>query len=178
MGLRTYGVAVLSAAATLWAMSGTQKERPVLASTEPERVRALEFSAAAHPESVEATRALAQAYLDVRQPGLAIVLVGGAAPAVHDDVRVQHVFARALVDEGRDEEALAVEGDVVSRCRPVTEGAPAPVGCDGVLLASAMRRRDILGELVSLGVEDAQAHPEMSLVAYQKATREARVMLQ
>ena len=73
MGLRTYGVAVLSAAAALWAMSGTQKEKPVLTATEPEGVRALEFSAAAHPESVESTRALAQAYLDVRQPGLAVV---------------------------------------------------------------------------------------------------------
>jgi hypothetical protein len=178
MGLRTYGVAVLSAAAALWAMSGTQKERPVLAATEPEGVRALEFNAAAHPESVESTRALAQAYLDVRQPGLAVVLVQGAPPTVHADVRVQHVFARALVDEGRDEEALAVEDDVVSRCHPVAEGAPAPVGCDGLLLASAMRRSDILRELVSLGVEDAQAHPEMSLVAYQNATREARVMVQ
>jgi len=50
--------------------------------------------------------------------------------------------------------------------------------CDAVLLASAMRRTDILRELVALGVEDAQAHPEMSLVAYQNATREARVMVQ
>jgi hypothetical protein len=41
-----------------------------------------------------------------------------------------------------------------------------------------MRRTDILHELVALGVEDAQAHPEMSLVAYQNATREARVMVQ
>ena len=178
MGLRVYGVAVLAAGGLLWAMSGTQKEKPVLAAAEPDGVRALEFAAAAHPESAESTRALAQAYLDVRQPGLAIVLVEGAAPTVHDDVRVQHVYARALVDEGRNDEALAVEGAVVARCHPIAEGAPASDGCDGVLLASAMRRSDILRELVSLGVEDAQAHPEMSLVAYQNATREARVMVQ
>lgn len=178
MGARVYGVAVLAAGGLLWAMSGTPKEKPVLAAAEPQGVRALEFNAAAHPESAESTRALAQAYLDVRQPGLAIVLVEGAAPTVHDDVRVQHVYARALVDEGRNDEALAVEGGVVARCHPVAEGAPAPSGCDGVLLASAMRRSDILRELVSMGVEDAQAHPEMSLVAYQNATREARVMVQ
>jgi hypothetical protein len=178
MGLRTYGVAVLAAAGLLWAMSGTQREKPVLAATEPEAVRALEANAAAHPADVDATRVLAQAYLDARQPGLAIVLVDGARPAVHDDVRVQHVYARALVDEGRNDEALAVEKGVVARCRPLAEGAPAAAGCDSVLLASAMRRTDILRELVSLGVEDAQAHPEMSLVAYQNATREARVMVQ
>jgi hypothetical protein len=178
MGLRAYGVAVLVAAAGLWAMSGTQREKPVLAATAPDAVRVLEFNAAEQPDSVEATRALAQAYLDARQPGLAIVLVEGSKRTVHDDVRIQHVYARALVDGGRDEEALAVETGVVTACHPVAEGAPAPAGCDPVLLASAMRRTDILRELVALGVEDAQAHPEMSLVAYQNATREARVMVQ
>jgi hypothetical protein len=178
MGLRVVGVAVVAAAAALWAMSGTQREKPVLAATEPDAVRMLELSVAAHPTDVEATRSLAQAYLDARQPGLAVVLVEGASPQVRSDVRVQHVFARALVDEGRNEEALAVERGVVAACRPLAEGTAAPQGCDAVVLASAMRRTDILRELVSLGVEDAQAHPEMSLVAYQNATREARVVMQ
>jgi hypothetical protein len=178
MGLRAYGVTVLAAAAALWVMSGTQREKPVLAATEPEAVRTLEVAAAAHPGNAEATRALAQAYLDARQPGLAVVLVEGAAPTVRDDVRVQHVYARALVDAGRNEEALAVEKGVVAACRPLAEGASARPGCDPTLLASAMRRTDILSELVSLGVNDAQANPEISLVAYQNATREARVMVQ
>ena len=47
-----------------------------------------------------------------------------------------------------------------------------------MILASATRRVGILRELVSRGVEDAQAHPEETLVAYQNATREARVMVQ
>src|SRR5580704_4375806 len=98
MGLRGCGVAVLMAAAGLWAMSGTQREKPVLAETAPDAVRVLEFNAAAQPDSVDATRALAQAYLDARQPGLAIVLVEGSKTTVHDDVRIQHVYARALVD--------------------------------------------------------------------------------
>jgi hypothetical protein len=178
MGPQGYGVAVLTAATALWAMSGTQKERPLLATLEPEGIHALELAAASRPLSVESTRALAQAYLDATQPGLAIVLVEEAAAAVKGDVRVQHVYARALVDEGRNEEALAVERGVVSRCHPVGEDAPATAGCDAVLLAAASRRCDILRELVLLGVEDAQAQPEASLVAYQNATREARVMVQ
>lgn len=177
MGLRTYGVTVVAAAAVLWGLTGTQREKPVLAATQPEAVRVLEVKAAAHPADVEATRALAQAYLDARQPGLAVVLIEGAPATVRSDVRAEHVYARALVDEGRNEEALAVEQSVVVACRPLAEGADA-AGCDPVLFASALRRTDILRELVSLGVEDAQAHPEMSLVAYQNATREARVVMQ
>jgi hypothetical protein len=177
MGPRAYGVGVVAAAALLWAMGGTQRERPVLASSAPQAIQVLEMNAAAHPADVEATRALAQAYLDAHQPGLAVALVEGARSPVREDVRVEHVYARALVDSGRNEEALATERSVVAACRPLTEGGPAPHGCDPVLLASAMRRTDILRELVSLGVEDAQAHPEMSLVAYQNATREARVMV-
>jgi hypothetical protein len=182
MGLRAYGLAVLTAAAGLWMMSGTQREKPVLAAAAtPDAVKSLEADVAAHradQADAEDVRRLAQAYLDARQPGLAVVLVEGAAPAVKNDVRVQHVYARALVDQGRNGEALAVERNVVARCRPITEGAPAVEGCDSLILASAMRRADILSELVSLGVQDSQAHPEASLVAYQNATREARVMVQ
>ncbi len=178
MGLRAYGVAMLAAAGALWVMSGTQREKPVLAATAPEAIRALEGGVVSHPGDVEASRSLAQAYLDARQPGLTVVLVEGAAPGVRGDVRVQHVYARALVDAGRNEEALAAERRVVGACAPLVEGAPAPQGCDAVLLASATRRVQILHELVSLGVEDAVAHPEASLLAYQNATREARVVVQ
>jgi hypothetical protein len=178
MGLRSYGVAVLAAAGALWLMGGIQRERPVLAVTAPASVRALEARVAAAPNDPTATRALAQVYLDARQPGLAVVLVRGAPEGVRRDVRVQHVYARALIDEGLDAEALAAEQRVVGACRPLADRRAAPDGCDAVLLASAMRRADILRELVSLGVEDAQAHPEMSLVAYRNATREARVTLQ
>lgn len=178
MGLRAYGVAMLAAATTLWIMSGTQREKPLLAATEPDPVRSLEAAAVAHPGDPDANRALAQAYLDARQPGLAIVLVESAAPPVREDVRVQHVYARALVDEGRNDEALAVEKGVLAACRPLALGEKAAPGCDGTLLASAMRRTDILSELVAQGVEDAQAQPEASLVAYQNATREAHVWVQ
>ena len=178
MELRAYAVAVLAAGAILWAMSGTQKEKPVVSAAEPAGLRTLEMQAALHRADPDAQRALAQAYLDARQPGLAIVLVESAAPPVRTDVRVQHVYARALVDAGRNDEALTAENRVVAACGPALEGRPVAPGCDTVLLASALRRRDILGQLVALGVEDAQAHPEVSLVAYQNATREARVALQ
>jgi hypothetical protein len=37
---------------------------------------------------------------------------------------------------------------------------------------------DILSELVARGVHDPQEHPEETLLAYQNATRQARVMVQ
>jgi hypothetical protein len=175
MGLRAYGVAVLSVAAGLWIMGGTQHEKPVLAATAFEAVRALEATAAARPGDSEATRALAQAYLDARQPGLAVALLQAAVATTRADLRLRHAYARALVDQGRNDDALAVEWEVVAACGPLMDGAPTPPGCDPVLLASAMRRVEILRELVRLGVSDTLAHPEMSLVAYQNATREARV---
>jgi hypothetical protein len=178
MTLRAYGAAVLVAASALWAMSGPEREQPVLAAGAPEPVRALEASVASHPGDSEDTRALAQAYLDAHQPGLAIVLVEAAPPTVRHGVRVQHLYARALIDEGRNDEALDAEGQVVGACRGLAEGDVAPAGCDTVLLASAMRRTDILRELLSLGVKDARAQPEASLVAYQNATREARVAVE
>ncbi len=178
MGLRAFGVTVVAAAAALWMMSGTQREKPLLAATEPEAVRALETQVVANPSDPDATRALAQAYLDAHEPGLAVVLYQSANAVVRADVRVQHVYARALIDEGRNDEALRVERGVMTACRPVTEGAKAPAGCDAVLFASAVRRTEILEELLAHGVQDAQAQPEESLAAYQNATREARVMVQ
>jgi hypothetical protein len=178
MELRSCGVAVLSGAMALWLMSGTQRERPLLGTAPPEAMRSLEATVAERPGDVEPLCALVGAYLDARQPGLAVVLVAGALPAVRADVRVRHAYARALVDEGRNDEALAVERRVVASCRPLADGPSAPHGCDSILLASAMRRADILDALVSLGVEDARAHPEEALVAYQNATREAHVMVQ
>jgi hypothetical protein len=178
MSLRAYGTAVLVAASSLWAMSGPEREQPVLAAGAPEALRALEASVASHPADADDTRALAQAYLDAHQPGLAVVLVEGAPAAVRYRVRVEHVYARALIDEGRNDEALDVERRVVATCRGLAEGDSAPADCDTVLLVSALRRTDILRELLSLGVKDARAQPEASLVAYQNATREARVAVE
>jgi len=177
MELRTHGALVTSAAAALLLMTGPQREKPLLATPAAGSVRVLEESAAARPDDVDAARALAWAYVEARQPGLAVALVGSAPAAVRGDVRVRHVYARALMDQGRGAEALAEEAAVLAACRPLVEGR-AIEGCDTFLLASAMRRTDILRELVSLGVEDAQAHPEETLIAYHNATREVRVMVQ
>jgi hypothetical protein len=159
-------------------MSGTLRERPLVASPGPSSVLAVEERAASHPGDPLATRDLAQAYLDAHQPGLAVVWIEAAPPAVRNDVRVRHVAARALVDQGRNDEALALEREVVAACSATASDTWSSTGCDSVLVASAIRRASILQALVSLGVEDAQAQPEASLIAYRNATREARVWVE
>jgi hypothetical protein len=186
VGVRAFGIAVASILAVLWATSGTQRERPLLGvggagddgpAAAARRVGAFEASAAAHPDDPEALRSLVQAYLEATQPGLALGVLEAAPAAVRAEPRTEHLYARALLDQGRNDDALAAESRVVGACMPIADGAPAAAqrGCDGVLLASALRRTAILKELVALGVTDTLAQPEASLVAYQNATREARV---
>jgi hypothetical protein len=162
MRLWIYGAAGLLGVSVLWIMSGTQRERPLLGSGVLEPLGPLEADATSRPNDAEPTRRLAQAYLDARQPGLAVVLLDAARSTVRADVRVQHIRARALLDQGRNDEALTVERRVVRACGPMDGGASEARGCDDVLVASATRRVAI----------------EASLAAYQNATREARVSLQ
>src|SRR5579864_1814921 len=106
MHLRAFAAAVLVAAGALWVMSDTEKEQPVLGVLSAEVVRATEGNVATNPNDASETASLAQRYVDVRQPGLAITLIEGAPAAVREDVRVQHAYARALIDEGHNTEAL------------------------------------------------------------------------
>lgn len=167
MSVRAWNVSVLTAALGLWLASGTQREKPVLALAKTEAVRALENDVALHPARKEPVIALAQAYLDAQSPGLAVSLVESLPNAVRADVKIDHLYARALVAQGRNQEALSAERRVLAECTVDS--------CDAFLIASAQRRADIIAELLKLGVEDAQAEPEASQIAYHNATRSAQV---
>jgi len=171
MGLRTWNIALLGSILALLAASGTQRERPVIDGPRATGIGALESDARADPRDPRRVARLAQAYVDARVPGLALGLVEDCdTVGTREDPRVQHAYARALLEQGRAADALAVERKVVARC---VEGE----ACDPWLLASATRRADILRELVQLGVEDAIAQPETAAVAYTNATREARLAI-
>ena len=164
---------VLLAMGALWLASGTQSERRVLSPPAggATQIEKLEADVAASPGDDAKVRALGQAYLDAKAPGLALALVERSAPDLKTRPKVEHLYARALLDEGRAADALAVEREVLTTCT-MADGI-----CDAWLVASARRRADILAELVGLGVEDAEADPEVTTVAYHNATREARLAL-
>lgn len=177
MSLRVWNVAVLAAAAAMWLATGTRAAKPVFADdARSAQVRALEADVATHPSDAGKVETLAQAYLDNRAPGLAVSLVEGSPENVQSSPRVEHVYARALVEQGRNQEALVAERRVLDACGELDAAAVAK-GCDASMLASATRRADILDQLVTLGVEDAQAQPEEASLAYRRATREAHAVV-
>ncbi len=171
MGLKWWNVAVLAAVGTLWFAGVTQREKPVLPEAHAARVRTLEAAASARRDDPGSVRALAQAYLDARQPGMALNVVETAPAELRADPTVEHVYARALLEQGRSADALAAEKRVLELC------ASPERTCSSFLVASATRRADILHELVQLGVEDAAANPEQSRLAYQNATRHVTLVV-
>lgn len=180
MDSRSWNLTMLAAIAALWLASGVQREKPILGA--PPRDAAwsvLEADVATHPSDAARRRALAQSYLDARAPGLALRAIESAPAEVRAQPELEHVYARALFEQGRSADALAVERRVVRACSDLKVGRARTSGaCDPWLAASAARRVAIFHELVALGVEDAQAHPEASAIAYHNATREARLALQ
>ncbi len=171
MGVKGWNVAVLVAIGSIWFCGTTQREKPVVGdASHLGRIGLLEGKAAASPKDPGALRELAQAYLDVRQPGMAIGTIERAVQEVREEPTVEHLYARALLDQGRAADALAAEKRVLAKCADPS-GPDLPV-CSTYLIASATRRAGIIEQLVQLGVEDANAQPEASSLAYHNATRQ------
>lgn len=168
MSIKGWNIAVLVAIGAVWFSGTTQREKPAFtgSSSSRDRVGALEMAVATHPNDATTLGQLAQAYLDVHQPGLAVGAVEHAPAATRASADVEHVYARALLDQGRAVDALAAERRVLATC------AGDESSCSSWLVASATRRSEILDQLVQLGVEDASAHPEASRLAYHNATRQ------
>ncbi|MBX3231858.1 MAG: hypothetical protein KIT84_11830 [Labilithrix sp.] len=173
MGVKGWNVAVLVAIGALWFCGTTQREKPVVSdASRTTTLSALESKAAATPNDAATLRNLAQAYLDSNQPGMAVGAIERAPAALRNEPAVDHVYARALLEQGRSADALAAEKRVLARCADPSVEVPA---CSTWLIASATRRAEIIEQLVQLGVEDANAHPEASSLAYHNATRQVSV---
>ena len=170
MGIKGWNVAVLVAIGAIWFAGSTQREKPVVGDAKAgDKIALLEEEVASTPADAAKLRDLAQAYLDAHQPGMALAAIERAPAPLRTDPSVEHLYARALLDQGRSADALAAERRVLARCPDPSIEVPA---CSSYLIASATRRAEILEQLVQLGVEDANAHPEASSLAYQNATRQ------
>jgi hypothetical protein len=113
MGVSGWSALVFAAAAGLWIASGTQREkaRPRGRHSVFARSSVSKAMVVARPSDPRALRELAQAYLDAQAPGLATSLIEHApTAAVRREPREwNHTYARALLDQGRAEEALTTE---------------------------------------------------------------------
>lgn len=168
-GLKAWNLVVVFAIGALWLATSTQREKRVVDDAHTERVGSLEDEAAKSPQDPAALLRLAQAYLDAHASGMAVGVIERAPASLRGAPEVEHLYARALLDQGRSADAQRAELRVLARC---ADPAPEMPPCSSFLVASATRRADILQQLVELGVEDANAHPEASSLAYHNATRQ------
>lgn len=171
-GCAKWNFGLLIAISLMWVASSTHTEKPILSIPDERTLSSLETAVAAAPEDAQLTLKLAQRYLDASASGLAVRAVENAPLSVRTQPEVAHLFARALIEQGRAKEALAIERSVHRECLAF-DGA-----CTPWLVTSAIRRIGILDELVALGVEDAATDSEASLLAYQHATRQVGFIAQ
>lgn len=139
-----------------------------LAGVQPERLQQLESQAAVAP-TAGSVAALAGAYLDHNQSGLATAVLEKAPRELRDRPEIAHLYARALFHRGRAREALAVARDASQTC--ADGGACAPW-----LVAKTTRQVAFFEQMVAAGIDDPQANPDATLAAYDRSTHAVRLV--
>lgn len=171
MGLKRWNIAVVVAVGLIWCVGATQREKPVVGEPYASRAAQLEARLAEQPDDPTRLRELAQVYLDARAPGMALSLIEHAPELLRNEPTVEHTYARALLGQGRSTDALAVEQKLLAQCTGPT-AAPPPPACTPHLIASATRYKNVLEQLVQLGVDDMTANPEAGNLAYINGTHQ------
>jgi hypothetical protein len=128
----------------------------------------LESQAAVTP-TAGAVAALAGAYLDRNQPGLATAVLEKAPREVRDRPEIAHLYARALFHRGQAREALAVAREASDACAETAACAP-------WLLAKTMRQAAFLEQVVAAGIDDPQKNPDAIRIAYDRSTHAVRLV--
>jgi predicted Zn-dependent protease len=139
----------------------------VLKNGSPELAQ-LEADAALAPTSTAKTAALAGAYLDRDQPGLATAVIEKAPRQVREKPEVAQLYARALFHRGRAREALAVARDASEAC--------ADSACPAWLVAKTARQVAFFEQVVAAGIDDPQDDPAATRAAYERSTHEVRLV--
>lgn len=134
----------------------------------PADIPQLESEAAVAP-SARAVAALAGAYLDRSQPGLATAVIERAPRDVRDRPEVAQLYARALFHRGHAREALAVAQMANDACLDSARCAP-------WLVAKTVSQVAFFEQVVAAGIDDPQADPSATVAAYERSTREVRIV--
>lgn len=132
------------------------------------RLAQLEEQAAVAP-SAPSVVALAGAYLDRDQPGLATAVIEKAPREVRARPEVAQLQARALFHRGHVREALAVARDASDTC---SESA----SCPAWLVAKTSRQVAFLEQVVAAGIADPQDDPAATRAAYERSAHEVRLI--
>ena len=141
----------------------------------------MEDSVARNPSDLALVRRLADIYLELERPGLAIATLRAADPGLMEHPMVAHRLARAYESVGRLEDAVATAELAFSRCARSVGSAEAPSGtpvprhaCGGRELAVLDAHRVALGHMIDWGITDP-ARDSRTADAYDRALRRVRV---
>ncbi|WP_437334527.1 hypothetical protein [Sorangium sp. So ce394] len=116
----------------------------------------------------ESVTALAAAYLDRDQPGLASSALEAAPREVRELPEAAHLSARALLRRGRVRDALAAAEQASAAC--------AAGVCPAWLAAKSERQRAFLEQLAAAGVDDPQLDATAARAAYERSASEVRLV--
>jgi hypothetical protein len=128
----------------------------------------LEAHAATTPDAASIS-ALAGAYLDRDQPGLATAVIERAPRAVRARPEVAMQEARALFHRGMPREALAVARSASDACGDFQS-------CPAWVTAKTAQQVAFLEQVVAAGIEDPYAAPAATRAAYERSLHEVRMV--
>ncbi len=134
----------------------------------PADFQGLEAQAALSP-SAGSVVALAAAYLERGQPGLATAAIESAPRDLQQRPEVAQLRARALFHRGHVRDALAVARDARDAC---ADGA----ACAPWLVAKTTRQVAFFEQVVAAGIEDPSANPDATLAAYDRSSHAVRLV--
>jgi len=134
----------------------------------PADFQGLEARAALLP-SAGSVGALAGAYLDRGQPGLATAVIEKLPREMQARPEIAQLHARALFHRGHVRDALAVARDARESCADNAACAP-------WLVAKTTRQVAFFEQVVAAGIEDPSSNPDATLAAYDRSSHEVRLV--
>ncbi len=162
---------LLAGVATVALTAGRTNVRPLVGEAFAQEVAELETVAAREP-STSAARALANAYLDRNEPGLASAVLDRVPATDRQDPHLAYVEARTLYARGRSSEALTLLRGVERSCEERSDAE----ACPAWLVAKVTRQATFLEALGEAGVEDPAREPEAARAALERSRRQGRVV--
>lgn len=151
-------------------LAGAHREAPLVGHQKlGADVAELEASVASRADDADALAVLADRYIERNAPGLALAAIERAPSAVRAAPRIGHLWAVALMHEGRASDALAREREVIAACNQRS--------CAAWTLASAVRHEQFLSAMVQRGVEDYRRDPDAAEAAYRRVSRNVVAVL-
>lgn len=142
---------------------------------------AMEDAFARDPGDIAMARQLAETYIELRRPGLAIAVLRAGDPELLDHPMLAHRLAQAYEQGGRVLDAYATSDLALARCArslgtaDAPSGTPVPTyGCTARQHAVLEMHRNALGHMVRWGVADP-IHDDRTRTAYELSVRRASI---